>query len=133
VRKQLYLAGISSHSTDLSFPLQTLIASQSIPAKAQIGVVECPRARISQPGLKLVRWSVCEQEYHSFDLTYDWASQEQARINHSSAVDEAAGTSAVSIIFFNHSSPTGACFTLRDGRKPKRNGWSLNLRQFIQY
>jgi hypothetical protein len=44
-------------------------------------------------------------------------------------VDEAAGTSAVSIIFFNHSSPTGACFTLRDGRKRKRNGWSLNLRQ----
>jgi hypothetical protein len=56
----LYLAGISRRVTDLSFPLQTLTVSQNIPARVQIGAVECPRARISQPGLKLVRWS-CQQ------------------------------------------------------------------------
>jgi hypothetical protein len=48
VRKQLYLAGISRHSTDLSFPFQTLTASQNIPARVQIGAVQCVRARISQ-------------------------------------------------------------------------------------
>jgi hypothetical protein len=48
VRKRLYLAGISRRLTGLSFSLQTLIASQNIPARAQIGAVKCERARIPQ-------------------------------------------------------------------------------------